>query len=199
MATPKRRLDVLLVERGLVASRERARAVILAGQVRVEGQVVSKAGTPVAEAAHVELATPDHPYVGRGGLKLAHALDTFGIDVKGRRGLDIGASTGGFTDVMLQRGATDVIALDVPAPYHLRTALLHTPRFYRSVAARLRPVLEEGDPEPLLRAYAADTQTDLVVTGARGQSGALDLILGNTARRLIEGLSCDVLAVRAAA
>lgn len=113
MATPKTRLDVLLVERGLVASRERARAVILAGQVRVEGQVVSKAGTPVAGSAHVELATPDHPYVGRGGLKLAHALDTFGIDVNGRRGLDIGASTGGFTDVMLQRGATDVIALDV--------------------------------------------------------------------------------------
>lgn len=113
MATPKKRLDIVLVERGLVASRERARAVILAGQVRVEGQAVSKAGTPVAEAAHVELTTPDHPYVGRGGLKLAHALDTFGIDVKGRRGLDIGASTGGFTDVMLQRGAADVIALDV--------------------------------------------------------------------------------------
>ncbi|MFN7913750.1 MAG: TlyA family RNA methyltransferase [Vicinamibacterales bacterium] len=113
MATPKTRLDVLLVERGLVPSRERARAVILAGQVRVEGQVVSKAGTAVHQTAHVELATPDHPYVGRGGLKLAHALDTFGIDVKGRRGLDIGASTGGFTDVMLQRGAADVIALDV--------------------------------------------------------------------------------------
>lgn len=113
MATPRKRLDVLLVERGLVASRERARAVILAGHVRVEGQVVSKAGTAVADAVHVELATPDHPYVGRGGLKLAHALDTFGIPVEGKRGLDIGASTGGFTDVMLQRGATDVIALDV--------------------------------------------------------------------------------------
>jgi len=113
MASPKSRLDVLLVERGLVTSRERARAVILAGQVRVDGQVVSKAGAPVAAAALVELTTPDHPYVGRGGIKLAHALDTFGISVQGRRGLDIGASTGGFTDVMLQRGATDVIALDV--------------------------------------------------------------------------------------
>ena len=113
MANPKSRLDVLLVERGLVASRERARAVILAGQVRVDGQVVSKAGTPVPHTAHVELASPDHPYVGRGGLKLAHALDTFGIAVESRRALDIGASTGGFTDVLLQRGARDVIALDV--------------------------------------------------------------------------------------
>src|SRR4051812_6827591 len=113
MAHLKSRLDLLLVERGLVPSRERARAVILAGQVRVDGQVVSKAGAPVAPSANVELTTPDHPYVGRGGLKLAHALDTFGITVEGRRGLDIGASTGGFTDVMLQRGAVDVIALDV--------------------------------------------------------------------------------------
>jgi len=113
MAIPRKRLDLLLVERGLVASRERARAVILAGQVRVEGQVVSKAGTAVPEAAAIDLAVPDHPYVGRGGLKLAHALDVFGIPVEGRRGLDIGASTGGFTDVLLQRGAADVIALDV--------------------------------------------------------------------------------------
>ena len=113
MANPKTRLDILLVERGLVASRERARAVILAGQVRVDGQVVSKAGAPVSSAARIELTTPDHPYVGRGGLKLAHALDAFSIAVTGRRGLDIGASTGGFTDVLLQRGAHDVIALDV--------------------------------------------------------------------------------------
>ena len=113
MPIPKTRLDLLLVARGLVSSRERARAVILAGHVRVDGQVVSKAGTPVAATAHVELAVPDHPYVGRGGIKLAHALDAFGIDVAGRRGLDIGASTGGFTDVLLQRGARDVIALDV--------------------------------------------------------------------------------------
>ena len=110
---PKTRLDVVLVERGLVPSRERARALILAGQVRLDGQVVSKAGAPVAEGASVELTTPDHPYVGRGGLKLAHALDVFAVTVEGRRGLDIGASTGGFTDVMLQRGARDVIALDV--------------------------------------------------------------------------------------
>ena len=74
---------------------------------------MSKAGTPVAGDALVELATPDHPYVGRGGIKLAHALDVFGIVVDGRQALDIGASTGGFTDVLLQRGAASVIALDV--------------------------------------------------------------------------------------
>ena len=109
----KTRLDVVLVERGLTASRERARALILAGQVRVDGQVVSKAGAPIAADARVELATPDHPYVGRGGVKLAHALDAFAIDPANRRALDVGASTGGFTDVLLLRGAANVIALDV--------------------------------------------------------------------------------------
>ena len=107
------RLDILVIDRGLAPSRERARAIILAGQVTVDGQVVSKAGAPVAHDAAIELIAPDHPYVGRGGLKLAHALDTFAIAVNGRRALDVGASTGGFTDVLLQRGARDVIALDV--------------------------------------------------------------------------------------
>jgi 23S rRNA (cytidine1920-2'-O)/16S rRNA (cytidine1409-2'-O)-methyltransferase len=112
-AKRKARLDVLLTERGLAPSRERARALILAGQVTVDGQVVSKAGAPVPADAALELTAPDHPYVGRGGVKLAHALDAFGIDPRGRRALDIGASTGGFTDVLLQRGAVSVIALDV--------------------------------------------------------------------------------------
>ncbi len=107
------RLDQLVVERGLAPSRERARALILAHQVTVDGSVVSKAGTPVDTAAALALLAPDHPYVGRGGLKLAHALDTFRIDVAGREALDIGASTGGFTDVLLQRGAARVVALDV--------------------------------------------------------------------------------------
>jgi len=107
------RLDALVLDRGLAASRERARALILAGQVRVNGQVVSKAGAAVAPDARVDLDVPDHPYVGRGGVKLAHALDVFHVDPNGRRALDVGASTGGFTDVMLQRGAASVIALDV--------------------------------------------------------------------------------------
>lgn len=104
---------MLVVERGLAPSRERARALVLAGHVLVNGTMVSKAGTPVAADAEIALATPDHPYVGRGGLKLAHALDTFAIDVTGREALDIGASTGGFTDVLLRRGAVRVVALDV--------------------------------------------------------------------------------------
>src|SRR6185503_5750912 len=110
---PKVRLDVLVVDRGLAPSRERARALILAHQVTVDGQVASKAGAAIAADARVELAAPDHPYVGRGGVKLAHALDAFAIDPANRRALDIGASTGGFTDVLLQRGAANVIALDV--------------------------------------------------------------------------------------
>ena len=107
------RLDQLVVERGLAPSRERARALILANQVTVDGEPVTKAGTGVDPERTIALVTPDHPYVGRGGLKLAHALDTFRIDVTGRTALDIGASTGGFTDVLLQRGAARVVALDV--------------------------------------------------------------------------------------
>ena len=101
------------MERGLAASRERARALILAGRVRVDGQVVSKAGAPVAATAAIDLDAPDHPYVSRGGVKLAHALDAFGIDPTRRHALDIGASTGGFTDVLIGRGAAAVVALDV--------------------------------------------------------------------------------------
>lgn len=107
------RLDTVIVERGLAPSRERARAFILAGQVRVDGRVVAKAGAAVEAGALVTLDSPDHPYVGRGGLKLAHALDVFHVAVEGRAALDIGASTGGFTDVLLQRGARLVVALDV--------------------------------------------------------------------------------------
>jgi 23S rRNA (cytidine1920-2'-O)/16S rRNA (cytidine1409-2'-O)-methyltransferase len=113
VTTKKTRLDTLLVARGLVESREKARALILAGKVDVNGQRAAKAGTAVPEDAEVHVDEPEHPWVGRGGIKLAHALDAFGIDVTDRLGLDIGASTGGFTDVLLQRGARHVIALDV--------------------------------------------------------------------------------------
>ena len=102
-----------MVDVGLAPTRERARALILAGHVTVDGRIVSKAGAPVAAAARIELAAPDHPYASRGGIKLAHALDVFRVDPAGRRALDVGASTGGFTDVLLQRGAAGVIALDV--------------------------------------------------------------------------------------
>ena len=110
---PRTRLDLRLVGEGLVASRERARALILARRVTVGGVIVSKAGTSVPAEAPVAVVEPDFPWVGRGGVKLAHALDCFRIDVTGREALDIGASTGGFTDVLLQRGARRVVALDV--------------------------------------------------------------------------------------
>lgn len=112
-AIPKTRLDILLTERGLVPSRERARALILAGRVLVDGIAVAKAGTAVRADAAITLTEPDMPWVGRGGVKLAHALDTFQVDVTGREALDVGASTGGFTDVLLSRGARRVVALDV--------------------------------------------------------------------------------------
>ena len=109
----KVRLDQLLVARGLAASRDRARALILAGDVNVRATPAAKAGTLVDDAAEITLRQPDHPWASRGGLKLAHALELFQIDVTNALALDIGASTGGFTDVLLQRGARDVIALDV--------------------------------------------------------------------------------------
>ena len=104
----KKRLDVLLVERGLAESRAQAQALVLAG--RVPGY--DKPGTQVDDDAELEVEQPP-PYVSRGGEKLAHALDAFGVDPGGRDCLDVGASTGGFTDVLLQRGAARVIALDV--------------------------------------------------------------------------------------
>lgn len=107
------RLDALLVHRGLAESREKARALILAGQVDVAGHGIQKAGSMVDVDTEVRVTGPEHPWVSRGGLKLAHALDHFGLDVTGALALDIGASTGGFTDVLLTRGAARVIAIDV--------------------------------------------------------------------------------------
>ncbi len=109
----RKRLDVLLAERGLAPSRARAQALILAGMVRVRGDTGTKAGTQVEEDAAVEVVGPDHPYVSRGALKLAAGLDAFSVSPAGLDCLDVGASTGGFTDLLLERGARRVIALDV--------------------------------------------------------------------------------------
>ncbi len=109
----RERLDKVLVDRGLVPTRARAQSLILAGKVTVAGQVVTKAGAPIGEDTEVALREADHPYVSRGALKLVKGLDTFGIDPTGRVGLDIGASTGGFTDLLLRRGARRVYAIDV--------------------------------------------------------------------------------------
>lgn len=108
----KQRLDKLLFERGLAVSRERAQAMILAGKVLVDGQKISKAGTGVKSDAEIRLLGEDVKYVSRGGLKLEKALDHWRIDVSGKICLDVGASTGGFTDCLLQRGAAQVIAVD---------------------------------------------------------------------------------------
>ena len=112
MPKDKERLDVLRVERGLAETRARARAAIMAGEVRVNGERVDKAGTPVLRDAQIEVTAP-MPYVSRGGFKLAGALDAFGVPVAGRVCADVGACTGGFTDVLLQRGAARVYAIDV--------------------------------------------------------------------------------------
>lgn len=106
------RLDKLLVDRALVQSRERAHAMILAGRVLVDEQRVDKPGTPIDETAALRLLGDDLKYVSRGGLKLEKALDHWSIDVSGQPCMDIGASTGGFTDCMLQRGAVSVMAID---------------------------------------------------------------------------------------
>ena len=111
-AVAKRRLDTLLAERGLYESRSRAAAAVIAGDVRVGGRPASKPGELVPDEADVAVAEAP-PFVSRGGVKLANALDAFGLDPAGRRALDVGASTGGFTDCLLQRGAATVIALDV--------------------------------------------------------------------------------------
>lgn len=110
--SPKSRLDILLHERGLADSRQKAQALILAGKVLVNGQRVSKAGTNVAVEATIEITGQALPFVGRGGLKLAAALDHWQIEVAGLTALDIGSSTGGFTDCLLQHGAARVHAVD---------------------------------------------------------------------------------------
>lgn len=110
---PKVRIDTLLVERGLAPSRERAQALIMAGLVLVDDTPVTKSGQQVTEDANVRLKGEDHPYVGRGGVKLAHALEEFGINARNLVCLDVGASTGGFTDCLLQNGAKKVYAVDV--------------------------------------------------------------------------------------
>ena len=108
----KRRIDSLLVAEGLVASRAKAQALIMAGEVTVDGRIVTKPGTLIEEGAAIVISEPP-PFVSRGGIKLDHALDEFRLDVRGKVAADIGASTGGFTDCLLKRGASRVYAIDV--------------------------------------------------------------------------------------
>ena len=123
----KERLDKIVYERGLAESREQAKRLILAGLVLVNEQKVDKAGTLIPEDADIRLLGQEHPYVGRGGLKLAHALREFQIDPTGKIAIDVGASTGGFTDCLLQHGAAKVYAVDVGYG-QLAWKLLNDPR-----------------------------------------------------------------------
>ena len=107
------RLDKLLVDRGLAMSRDHAAALVMTGAIQVNGQPAGKPGSQIDITAELTLRAEDHPYVSRGALKLVQGLDTFAIDPAGMVALDIGASTGGFTDVLLKRGATRVYAIDV--------------------------------------------------------------------------------------
>lgn len=141
------RLDVLLVRRGHFPSRERAKRAVMAGVVEVDGRRVDKPGTPVAEEAELSVQAPAEPYVSRGGRKLAHALAHFSLDPAGKVCLDVGASTGGFTDCLLQAGAVRVYAVDVGYG-QLDHGLRSDPRVVVMERVNARH-LESGDlPEP---------------------------------------------------
>jgi 23S rRNA (cytidine1920-2'-O)/16S rRNA (cytidine1409-2'-O)-methyltransferase len=143
----RERLDKLLVDRGLVASRERARSMIMRGDVLVRGQPETKPGTLVDPAAEITVRAEDHPYVSRGALKLVKGLDTFGIDPTNKITLDIGASTGGFTDVLLRRGAARVYAIDVGYG-QLAWAIRNDPRVVVIERENVRTLALERVPEP---------------------------------------------------
>lgn len=148
MKSAKRRADQLLVERGLAESRARAQALILAGSVFEGERRIAKAGDQLAADAALTVKGRDHPWVSRGGVKLAHALDHFGIDVSARIALDIGASTGGFTDVLLARGAQLVYAVDV-GHGQLAWKLRHDPRVIVYERLNARSLTREQIPEPV--------------------------------------------------
>ena len=144
----KQRLDVALVERGLVDTRSKAQSLIMARRVLVNGQFVDKAGASVASEDEVTVAELEHPWVGRGGMKLAHALKEFGISVEGKVCADIGASTGGFTDVMLKSGARKVYAIDVGYG-QLDVSLRNDPRVINREKTNARYLQAENFEEPI--------------------------------------------------
>lgn len=144
----KMRADQLLVERGLVDSRARAQALILAGAVFSGERKIDKAGQPLAEDAALEVRGRDHPWVSRGGIKLAHGLDHFGWDVTGAVALDVGSSTGGFTDVLLTKGAAKVYAVDV-GTNQLAWKLRQDPRVVVHEQTNARHLTAEIIPEPV--------------------------------------------------
>jgi 23S rRNA (cytidine1920-2'-O)/16S rRNA (cytidine1409-2'-O)-methyltransferase len=144
----KQRLDVVLVERGLVETRSKAQSLIMARRVLVNGQFVDKAGATVAADDVVRVAELEHPWVGRGGMKLAHAVEQFGVDLAGKTCADIGASTGGFTDVMLKNGAVRVYAIDVGYG-QLDVSLRNNPRVINREKVNARYLQPENLDEPI--------------------------------------------------
>jgi 23S rRNA (cytidine1920-2'-O)/16S rRNA (cytidine1409-2'-O)-methyltransferase len=146
LKSAKKRLDVMVVERGLAESREKAQAMILAGEVRVDGKRSDKAGAQISEGARIEVSGTSGKYVSRGGLKLEGTLEDFGIAVAEKICLDVGASTGGFTDCLLQRGARRVYAVDV-TPQQLAWRLQKDDRVIQ-IKANARNLRPEQIPEP---------------------------------------------------
>jgi 23S rRNA (cytidine1920-2'-O)/16S rRNA (cytidine1409-2'-O)-methyltransferase len=144
----KQRADQLLVERGLAESRGRAQALILAGLVFSGGRRIDKAGQPLAADAELEVNGKPHPWVSRGGLKLDHGLSHFGVDPSGAVALDVGSSTGGFTDVLLQRGAAKVYSVDV-GTNQLAWKLRQDPRVIVLEQTNARYLTPEQIPEPI--------------------------------------------------
>jgi 23S rRNA (cytidine1920-2'-O)/16S rRNA (cytidine1409-2'-O)-methyltransferase len=144
--TGKKRLDLLVVERGLAESRQKAQAMILAGEVRVNGAPLDKAGALLAEGARIEASSSSAKYASRAGLKLEGALEDFGVNVSGKVCLDIGASTGGFTDCLLAYGAGKVYAVDV-TPEQLVWRLQQDPRV-KQIKANARYLRREQIAEP---------------------------------------------------
>ncbi|HJM49937.1 MAG TPA: TlyA family RNA methyltransferase [Alphaproteobacteria bacterium] len=145
---PKQRLDNLLVARGLAENRSRAQALVMAGKVYSEGRRLDKAGQMLAADTPLEVSQPDHPWVSRGGVKLAHGLDHFAIDPKALVALDVGASTGGFCDVLLSRGAARVYAVDV-GHGQLDWKLRHDPRMVVLERTNARHLSGTEVPEPV--------------------------------------------------
>jgi len=142
----KKRLDILLVEKGLAPSREKARAMIMAGEVYIGGRMVDKPGHMFESSQEVVLKGPGLPYVGRGGMKLEAALKEFHVEVKGKTAMDVGASTGGFTDCLLQHGARKVYAVDVGFG-QLDISLRRDPRIVVLERKNIRYLKREEIPE----------------------------------------------------
>lgn len=148
MAKPKIRIDQLLVERGLAESRTRAQALVMAGYVMLGDKKADKPGLQVAEDVAVSVKGQDHPWVSRGGIKLAHALEQFGIDVTDTVAIDVGSSTGGFTDVLLSKGAARVYAVD-SGTNQLAWKLRQDPRVIVHEQTSARILSADHIPEPV--------------------------------------------------